>query len=99
LTQPSTAVTKNSRFKVTHPFHPWAGREFILITYRQNWGEDRVFFNDDQGRLTTLPIQWTSLFPGNPLISLSDSESFFLVPDLLELTRLVKKNLIATQNL
>ena len=29
---------------MTHPFHPWHGREFLLIGVRQNWSEDRVFF-------------------------------------------------------
>jgi hypothetical protein len=68
------------------------GREFAIITYRQNWGEDRVYFHDDQGRLTSLPTQWTSLFSEDPLISLSNAESFFRVPDLLELAQLMKKN-------
>ena len=63
-----------------------------MITYRKNWGEDRVFYHDDQGRLTSLPTQWTSLFAEDPLVVLSDSESFFRVPDLLELAQLIKKN-------
>jgi len=73
------------------------GREFLIITYRQNWGEDRVYFHDDQGRLTSLPTQWTSLFSEDPLTSLSNSESFFRVPDLLELAQLIKKNHCASQ--
>jgi Family of unknown function (DUF5372) len=82
---------------VTHPFHPWSGQEFTVITYRQNWGEDRVFFHDDQGRLTSLPIQWTSLFSNDPLIILSNSKAFFRVPDLLELVHIVNKNLSSNQ--
>jgi hypothetical protein len=31
---------------VTHPFHPWHGREFVLLSVRQTWSEDRVFFLD-----------------------------------------------------
>jgi hypothetical protein len=27
---------------VTHPFHPLCGQDFEFVTYRQNWGEDRV---------------------------------------------------------
>jgi hypothetical protein len=69
------------------------GREFTVITYRKNWGEERVYFHDDQGRLTSLPTQWTSLFSEeDPLISLSNTESFFRVPDLLDLAQLMKKN-------
>ena len=65
-----------------------AGREFAIITYRQNWGEDRVFFYDDQGKLTSIPAQWTSIFIGDPLVT---TESFFRVPDLLELTQVLHK--------
>jgi hypothetical protein len=90
--QSSIAATKNSHFKVTHPFHPLFEREFTVTTYRQTWGEDRVFFHDDQGTLTSLPAKWTSLFAEDPLIFLSNSESFFRVPDLLELAELVHKN-------
>ena len=86
--QSSTAIAKNSRFKITHPFHPLVGREFTIITYRQNWGEDRVFFHDDQGKFTNIPTQWTSLFPGDPLVN---TESFFRVPDLLELAQVLRK--------
>ena len=86
--QSSTAITKNSSFTITHPFHPLAGKEFAIITYRQNWGEDRVFFHDDHGNLTSIPTQWTSIFPGDPFVS---AESFFRVPDLLELTKVLHK--------
>jgi hypothetical protein len=78
---------------VTHPFHPLAGREFTVVTYRKNWGEDRVYFYDDQNMLTSIPTGWTSLFAAeDPLTSLSNLKSFFRVPDLLELTLLVRKN-------
>jgi len=43
---------EQQRFRVTHPFHPWFGREFALVTYRLNWGDERVYFHDDAGRLT-----------------------------------------------
>ncbi|HTY34009.1 DUF5372 family protein, partial [Mycobacterium sp.] len=28
---------------MTHPFHPWSGREFVFLAVRQTWSEDRVF--------------------------------------------------------
>jgi hypothetical protein len=90
--QLSTAHTENNRFQITHPFHPQVGREFTIITYRQNWGEDRVYFYDDDRRLTSLPIQWTSLFAEDPLVTLANGESLFRVPDLLELVQHVKNN-------
>src|SRR4030095_12555638 len=45
-------------FRVTHPFHPLRGRTFQLVDCRQTWGEDRVYFYDDSGRLPPLPLQW-----------------------------------------
>ncbi len=75
---------------VSHPFHPWAGQEFVLITYRQNWGEDRVYFHDKHEKLVSIPAQWTSLFPEDPWVSMSTNKSYFRVPDLLELIQLIK---------
>ncbi len=86
----SIALTKNTRFKVSHPFHPLVGQEFILITYRQNWGEDRVYFHDNHEKLVSIPAQWTSLFSEDPWVSLSANQSYFRVPDLLELIQLIK---------
>jgi hypothetical protein len=85
----SIALTKNTRFKISHPFHPLTGQEFALITYRQNWGEDRVYFHDDTDRLVSIPAQWTSLFPEDPWVALSANHSYFRVPDLLELIQLL----------
>ncbi|HIF01649.1 MAG: DUF5372 family protein [Fuerstiella sp.] len=56
---------------MTHPFHPFFGREFDLVTYRQNWGEDRVYFHDDQGQLRTLSAGRTSLGADDPFVAVS----------------------------
>ena len=76
-------------FQVTHPFHPLCGREFELVTYRQNWGEDRVYFHDDQGQLRAFSASWTSLAADDPFVAVSDGRSAFRVADLLELTALM----------
>jgi len=39
---------------VTHPFHPLSGRDFEVVAYRQNWGEDRVCLHDENGQLFSL---------------------------------------------
>ena len=67
-----------------------SGQEFSLITYRQNWGEDRVYFHDKSGKLTSIPAQWTSMFPQDPWISMPNDNSYFRVPDLLELAHIIK---------
>jgi hypothetical protein len=90
LPRSSNALIEDIRFKITHPFHPLLGKEFILTTYRNNWGEDRVFFYDEEGGLISLPTQWTNLFTEDPLVCLSTDRSLFRVPDLLELSQLIE---------
>lgn len=78
-------------FQVTHPFHPWKGREFSLITYRAHWGEDRVYFHDEQERLISLPARWTNVSPSEPLVVMAEGRSAFRVDDLLQLVALVQQ--------
>ena len=74
---------------MTHPFHPLRGCEFNLVTYRRNWGEDRVYFHDDRGRLRALSADWTSLGPGDPFVVVSAGRAAFRTADLLELVALL----------
>ena len=78
-------------FQITHPFHPLRGREFTLVTYRHNWGEHRVYFHDDTGRLVSLPAQWTSLLSLDPFVAIAAGRSPFRVQDLLELSHLIAR--------
>ncbi|MCZ6602149.1 MAG: DUF5372 family protein [Planctomycetota bacterium] len=77
---------------MTHPFHPLGGREFDLVTVRNNWGEDRVYFHDDQGRLQSLPTNWTSIMPDDPFVVIAAGRSPFRVEDLLELAEQVGRS-------
>ena len=77
------------RFHVTHPFHPLFQREFDLITHRSNWGDDRVYFHDDEGCLKSLPAMWTSVTPEDPFVTLAAGRSHFRVEDLLEIAERV----------
>jgi hypothetical protein len=77
-------------FRVTHPFHPWKGREFALVSYRKNWGEDRVFF-DNGGTLISLPAGWTDVVSPDPLVALSQARSPFRADDLLKLAELLRR--------
>ena len=46
---------------MTHPFHPLSGRDFEFVEHRLNWGEDRVWLHDEDGRLFSLPAGWTDV--------------------------------------
>jgi len=74
---------------VTHPFHPWVGREFVFVAVRYTWGEDRVFFLDEEGAQRSLPRGWTDAADPDPFVVLSAGRSWLRVVDLLELVGLV----------
>ena len=72
-------------FRVTHPFHPLYGRVLQIVTVRNNWGEDLVFYHDADRRLVSISSKWTTLWEPDPVVTLSRGRSAFLVDDLLEL--------------
>ncbi|MGH2863364.1 MAG: DUF5372 family protein [Solirubrobacteraceae bacterium] len=74
---------------MTHPFHPWAGREFVLVGVRQAWGEDRVFFFDEAGVQRSLPTGWTDAARIDPFVALAGGRSQLRVEDLLALSELL----------
>jgi hypothetical protein len=76
---------------VTHPFHPLFGREFELLTYKQAWGEDRVYFRDDKGRLRRMPVGWTSVEAPDPFRTVAAGRCRFRTGDLLKLADLLSK--------
>jgi hypothetical protein len=92
----STAADANglSRcFKITHPFHPWCGQTFELITYLHTWGENRVYFQRQESEhLVSVPASWTDVVPEDPLVQLAAGRSPFRVPELLELVQMVEES-------
>lgn len=75
--------------RVTHPFHPLRGQQFPLVTIRHNWGDDRVYYRDQDGQLAGIPASWTDVVAPDPVEVLSAGRSPFRLADLLELVRLV----------
>jgi len=65
------------------------GREFEFVRQRKNWGEDRVWFFDDQGALRGLPAAWTDRAPADPFVVIAAGRSPFRVQDLLALAELL----------
>lgn len=74
---------------MTHPFHPWVGREFVFVAVRQTWGEDRVFFFDEDGAQRSLPTGWTDAAPPDAFVALAGGRSALRVADLLVLVELL----------
>ena len=74
---------------MTHPFHPWVGREFVFLAVRQTWSQDRVFFLDAQGRQFSLPVGWTDAAEPDAFVTMAAGRSPFRFADLVELRRLI----------
>src|SRR3954451_20361063 len=86
---PHRDVEKRS-FRVIHPYHPLFEEEFELLACRQNWGEDRVWFQDRSGRLHSVPTSWTDAAAIDAFVIVAAGRSLFRVTDLLELVPLIQ---------
>jgi hypothetical protein len=53
-------------------------------------GEDWLFFQNQENRDNRIPTSWTSLYPPDPYIVISEGRSLFSPRDLLELVQLAK---------
>jgi Family of unknown function (DUF5372) len=79
------------RVRVTHPFHPLAGRDFEFVEHRQNWGEDRVYLRDEDGELFSLLAGWTDVAPADPFTVIADGRCPFTADGLLALADLIDR--------
>lgn len=77
-------------FEITHPFHPQRGTQWVLVTRKGNWGEDRVMYYDRQGRLRSMRTSWTSLADPDLFSQAAQGRSWFRVDDLLQLAALLE---------
>jgi len=74
---------------VTHPFHPLYGKKIQIVLLRRNWGENRVFYHQEDGRLTSIPACWTSSYNPDVFNVIAKGRSVFRFKELLELVRIV----------
>ena len=80
------------RFRVTHPFHPLTSREFELVcSYRRSPGEVLLQFEDETGRLRSIPQAWTDAGEPDPFVSLAAGRSHFRLEDLVQLADLLQQ--------
>jgi hypothetical protein len=59
------------------------------VTARQAWGEDRVYFHDETGRLLHMPVGWTSEEAPDPFRTFAAGQCRFRPADLLRLADLI----------
>lgn len=56
---------------------------------RNNWGGDRVSYLDANGRLRTLPVEWTDIRAPDPVVTVGAGRALFRADLLRKLRRLV----------
>jgi hypothetical protein len=81
---------QEAHFRITHPFHPLFDGTFKVVSCRQNWGEDRVWFYDREHRLASIPTSWTDIAAPDRFVVVADGRSLFRVTDLLELVQRIR---------
>ena len=59
------------------------------MAVRLTWGEDRVFFFDDEGTQRSLPLAWTDAGEVDPFVVVAAGRSAFRVADLLDAAALI----------
>lgn len=79
------------KVRITHPFHPHSGCEFELICRRRHWGEDRVVYSGDDGRLRTISAAFTDVAPLDEFRLVAGGKAAFRTVDLMTLCELLER--------
>ena len=74
-----------------HPYHPLVGRTFELAAQNREFGEDRVFYRDPDGRMRFLPTRWTSLAAPDPFVIAAAGKAYFRLEDLIRLAEQIRE--------
>lgn len=60
-----------------------------MVTRRQNWGEDRVMFFDEAGRIRSVLASWTNVDEPDLFSQAAGGKSFLRLDDLANLAVLI----------
>ncbi|MBI2319769.1 MAG: hypothetical protein HYU75_22910, partial [Betaproteobacteria bacterium] len=67
------------------------GQRFELLAVRNNWGGDRVSYVVAEGRLRTLPIEWTDVHVPDLIVTLGAGRACFRADQLRQLRTLINE--------
>lgn len=62
---------------------------FDLLAVRNNWGGDRVSYAGPDGRLRTLPVEWTDVLEPDLVVTVGAGRACFRTDQLRALRTLV----------
>lgn len=77
--------------RITHPFHPFSGRQLVCVAERYNPYGMRLLLQIDDKSVCSVPPQWTDIVAPDPEIVLGEQRALFRVVDLVELAGLVEQ--------
>jgi hypothetical protein len=69
------------------------GQTFDLLAVRNNWGGDRVSYAGPDGRLRTLPVEWTDVLEPDLVVSVGAGRASFRTDLLRELRKLIDERM------
>lgn len=69
------------------------GKSFELLAVRNNWGGDRVSYLGTDGRLRTLPLEWTDVHAPDLVVTIGADRAFFRADLLRQLRTLVDEQM------
>lgn len=76
--------------RITHPFHPFSGQQFVCIGERYNRYGVRLLLQIDDETVCSVPPQWTDRVAPDLEIVMGEQRALFRVTDLVELARLIE---------
>ena len=77
--------------RITHPFHPFSGRQLVCVGERYNRYGMRLLLQVNDDCVCSVPPQWTDVVAPDPEIVLGEQRALFRVVDLLDLAGLVDR--------
>jgi hypothetical protein len=67
------------------------GQRFELAAENREFGQDRVFYRDADGRMRYLPRGWTSLAAPDPFVNAAAGRAYFRLEDLIRLAEQIRE--------
>lgn len=75
--------------RITHPFHPLSGQEFVLVAERSSRHGDRIWYEQPDGSVGSVPLGWTDRGEGDPFVALAAGRAHFRAEELVELVEVM----------
>lgn len=77
--------------RITHPFHPCRGEQFVCVGERITRAGKRLLLRFSETAVHLIPPQWTDRVVPDMETALGKGRALFRVSDLIELADLVER--------